>query len=510
MGFDVKKHATLVENVEKVINEKYKEIKDHHWRDKFHYTPKSGWINDPCGVIQFKGKYHLFVQHHPFSGKWGQMHWGHAISDDMIHWKYLPEAIVPSEPYDDWKGGGIFTGSAIEHEEKMYLFYTACAADKQTQCMAISSDGYAFEKFAGNPILSHAPAGMNPRDFRDPKVWKHADYWYMVTGTTAGESVLEDASTYEKNGFGKVALHRSQNLIDWEFVNYPLESMDELGTMLECPNFFELDGKFVMMYSPMGMQYRQVIYLTGDFDYTTGKFYWHIMGEVDWGFDYYAPQFFVDDTGRTIIHGWAGSWPFMPWCNGEFDSSELGWCGSITIPRTVHLCADGKLSFSPITEVECLRKNPKAEYYVKIENSDKYSVQVDNGNQCEILADFDLTQTNADRIIFKLKSNGKEQSLLIFDLKHGNLIFDRSASGGISAFKRSCPFESASKNNFQVHIFIDSVTVEVFTDNGRTVMTNSVYSSVDSDKISIYTENGNALIRSIKTFKMESIQIQDA
>ncbi len=507
MSFDVERHKRLINNVEKTVDEKNKEFADHHWRDHFHYMAKSGWINDPCGVIQFRDKYHLFVQHHPFSGKWGQMHWGHAISDDMVHWKHLPEAIVPSESYDDWEGGGIFTGSAIEHDGKLFLFYTACAEDAQTQCIAFSEDGYNFEKFSGNPVLRAAPQGMNKKDFRDPKVWKHGEYWYMVTGTTAGISVLEKASNYEQNGFGKIALHRSPNLIDWEFLSYPVESMGELGTMLECPNFFELDGKFVMMYSPMGMQERQVIYLTGDFDYNTGKFYWNTMGAVDWGFDYYAPQFFVDDTGRTIIFAWAGSWPFMPWCSGEFDTSKMGWYGSITLPRTVRLCADGKLSFAPVSEIEKLRSKSYNEYNVRLAAGEKREIPIEDGNHCEILLDLDLFQTSADKVGLELKSGyDDEKTLVIFDLRRGELVFDRTESGSLSALSRKCPLESI-RDRLHLRIFIDSVTVEIFTDGGRTVMTNTVYSKEKNNKIKVFSENGSALVKSIKAFQLEKIKI---
>ncbi len=167
--------------------------------------------------------------------------------------------------------------------------------------MASSEDGISFIKSDHNPILAEAPKGINPHDFRDPKVWKQGDFFFMVTGVTDGVSDLIEPSNYQTNGYGKVCLHRSKDLRIWEFVNYLVESKGELGTMLECPNFFPLDGKWVLLYSPMGLPERQVIYLTGDFDEDTGKFHWTTMGSVDWGFDYYAPQHFQDNKGRNLI-----------------------------------------------------------------------------------------------------------------------------------------------------------------------------------------------------------------
>jgi Beta-fructosidases (levanase/invertase) len=278
MSFDAVKHQERIQIVEEFTAQKKDSIKKHPWREHYHFQAPVGWMNDPHGLIQFNGKYHLFYQHHPFSGKWGTMHWGHAVSENLIHWEHLPEALAPSETYDGWDGGGIFTGSAIEHNRELILFYTGCAKDRQVQCMASSKDGVNFIKSDHNPILSKAPNGINPHDFRDPKVWKQGELFYMVTGVTDGVSNLIEPSNYDINGFGKVCLHRSTDLKNWEFVNYLVESKGELGTMLECPNFFPLDGKWVLLYSPMGLLERQVIYLTGDFDEVTGKFHWTIDG----------------------------------------------------------------------------------------------------------------------------------------------------------------------------------------------------------------------------------------
>ena len=504
MGFNTKWHEEKIQRVEEYVAQHKAEIAQHPWRENYHFQTPVGWMNDPHGLIQFQGKFHLFYQHHPFSGKWGTMHWGHAISKDLIHWEHQPEALAPSEDYDGWEGGGIFTGSAIEHQNELILYYTGCAKDRQVQCMASSTDGLNFIKSDHNPVLSDPPAGINPHDFRDPKVWKQGDIWYMVTGVTDGVSDLIEPSNSQKNGLGKVCLHRSKNLQNWEFVNYLVESSGELGTMLECPNFFPLDGKWVLMYSPMGLQERQVVYLTGDFDEQTGKFHWQTMGSVDLGFDYYAPQHFRDDQGRNLIMAWVGSWPFMPWCRGEYDTSELGWYGSLTLPRQIRLCPDGKLASEPVQEVEQLREQEK--YYAPcvIEEANPFSFTAGDGVHCEIIASFDLSETSAQQIVFRLRGSAEQETKLEFDLAKGEMIFDRTRSGNISALARKCVLESASQSQLTVRIFMDSISIEVFTDNGRTTMTNNIFSSPESNELSISTVGGRTRLLGLRTYGLKS------
>jgi len=504
VGFNAKWHQEKIQRVEEYVAQHKAEIAQHPWRENYHFQTPVGWMNDPHGLIQFQGKFHLFYQHHPFSGKWGTMHWGHATSKDLIHWEHQPEALAPSEEYDGWEGGGIFTGSAIEHQNALILYYTGCAKDRQVQCMASSTDGLIFTKSDHNPVLPDPPSGINPHDFRDPKVWKQGDIWYMVTGVTDGVSDLIEPSNSQKNGLGKVCLHRSKNLKNWEFVNYLVESTGELGTMLECPNFFPLDGKWVLVYSPMGLQERQVVYLTGDFDEQTGKFHWQTMGSVDLGFDYYAPQHFRDDRGRNLIMAWVGSWPFMPWCRGQYDTSELGWYGSLALPRQIRLCPDGKLASEPVQEVEQLRE--QEQYYAPcvIEESKPFSFTAGDGVHCEIIASFDLSETNAQCIFFRLRGSAQQETKLEFDLAKGEMIFDRTRSGNISALQRKCLLESASQSQLTVRIFMDSISIEVFTDNGRTNMTNNIFSNPESNELSISTVGGRTRLLGLRTYGLKS------
>ena len=280
----------LKQNIEKAqfeIDRKKDMIKSGKMRQHYHFMPQTGWLNDPNGLIYFRGKYHFFFQHNPYSGFWDSMHWGHAVSDDMLHWEYLPLALVPSEKYDNHQKGGCFSGSAIEHDGKLFLMYTGVTNEgngyEQVQCIAYSEDGIHFEKYEGNPVLT-APEGIPTDMFRDPKVWKHEDTYYMVCGAS-------------RNNRGMALLYRSKNMLNWEFFNVLAESRGEWGFMWECPDFYPIGDKYVLTFSPMDSGDHTSVYLVGDFDYETGSFYSHVSGEINWGFDYYAPQSFLATDG---------------------------------------------------------------------------------------------------------------------------------------------------------------------------------------------------------------------
>ena len=204
--------------------------------------PQAGWMNDPNGLICFRGKYHFFYQCNPYGAFWDCMYWGHAVSEDLVHWEYLPLALAPSESYDDYPKGGCFSGSAVVYEDKLFLMYTGTANNgsgvEQTQCIAYSEDGIHFEKYKGNPVL-RAPKGIKADCFRDPKVWKHGGTYYMVCGAS-------------RDNKGLALLYRSKDMLHWSFFNVLAESRGEWGFMWECPDFFQAGDQYVLTFSPMG------------------------------------------------------------------------------------------------------------------------------------------------------------------------------------------------------------------------------------------------------------------
>ena len=214
-------------------------------RFQFHFEPRNGWMNDPNGLIYFQGKYHVFFQYYPHAPRWGPMHWGHAVSDDLIHWEELPIALFPNMEYEN--DGGCFSGSAIVKDGRLYLFYTSVSRELgQTQSVAYSDDGLYFTKYSGNPVILENPLGF--RDFCDPKVTYMDDTYYMVVGSGDEYS-------------GKVLLFNSNDLFHWAYV----------GVLF------------------------------------AGNAYAHCIDRPEWCVDFYAPQTFSDGNRRIMI-GWMYHW----------------------------------------------------------------------------------------------------------------------------------------------------------------------------------------------------------
>ena len=171
-------------------------------RPAYHFLPEKNWINDPNGLIQFNGEYHLFYQHNPVAAVWGNMTWGHAVSLDMVHWKHLPFALLPDQPYDK---DGVFSGCTVNDNGIATILYTG--TQPEVQCIATSSDMWTFSKFSGNPVIATPPEGLKTTGFRDPYVWKEADGWYMVLG-----SGIEGAG-------GAILLYHSPDLRQWHYLH---------------------------------------------------------------------------------------------------------------------------------------------------------------------------------------------------------------------------------------------------------------------------------------------------
>ncbi|MCC8167950.1 MAG: glycoside hydrolase family 32 protein, partial [Clostridiales bacterium] len=212
-------------------------------RPAFHLSARAGWMNDPNGFSYYDGKYHMFYQYHPYDCNWGPMHWGHAVSEDLLHWEYLPAALAPDEPYDR---DGCFSGSAVELSDgRQLLMYTGVTKSHgedgsmreiQAQCLAVGN-GTDYKKYESNPVLDEndLPEGGSKYDFRDPKIWKKADGSYAcVVGNRA------------KDGSGQILLFHSPDGFQWKFEKILVANYNRFGRMWECPDFFELEGKWVL------------------------------------------------------------------------------------------------------------------------------------------------------------------------------------------------------------------------------------------------------------------------
>ena len=290
----------------------------------YHFEPKKGWMNDPNGLVWFRGRYHAFFQHDPNQATHKQSYWGHAVSDDLIHWEELPIALYPDQPYEN--SGGCFSGSAIVKDDRLYLFYTSVSHElEQTQSMAYSDDGINFTKHPGNPIIKDAPHNYN-ENFRDPKVNEINGKYYMVLGTS-------------HDWCGQILLYTSDNLFSWEYSGVLFEKK-EYGIMLECPDFFPFEDKYMLMFSKIETPNFSAIFVYGDFD---GKTFTPISTfSMEAGPHFYAPQTFLDGKGRRIMIGWLSSW-------SRPVPDDAVYSGALTIPREIRL-VNGKLTNFPVEE----------------------------------------------------------------------------------------------------------------------------------------------------------------
>ena len=402
-------------------------------------------------------------------------------------------ALAPSETYDNHLRGGCFSGSAIEHDGKLYLMFTGATnegkGNEQTQCIAYSEDGIHFEKYAGNPVLI-APEGVPTDCFRDPKVWKHEDTYYMVCGAS-------------RDNKGQALLYRSKDMIHWTYFNVLAESRGEWGYMWECPDFYPMGDKYVLTFSPMGAGEHTSVYLVGDFDYLTGKFCCHVSGEIDWGLDYYAPQSFLAPDGRRIIVGWSNEWEWMPLWKDWGPTYKEGWCGFFNIPREVRMRKDGTLQFLPIREVETIRENPKR--IAELAVSEEYTeLEAGDGVCFELKLKIDLQRTNADELELDLRCGAERRTICLFHFKKGEMRVDRNAADGWSKGVSRSVLYLQGKKELDVHILSDQSSLEIFTDQYQNNHSNNIFAKASQNQLRVRARGGNAVLRDIETYGLRA------
>ena len=425
----------------------------------FHITGEVGWINDPNGLIYYNGEYHAFYQHYPYDTKWGPMHWGHVVSDDLTNWKYLPIALTPG---DDCDKNGCFSGSAIVHDGKLWLMYTGFIENqggesiRQIQCLAESSDGITFKKHGVVIGENDLPEGYAPCDFRDPKVWLHDNCFWCVVAAR------------KTDGRGRILLYKSKDLFKWEFVG-DLFGKDCAGSMIECPDYNEELGylMFCEQFQPREgsthLNIHSCRFCVGKIDYSTGRFVEKSREIVDYGFDMYAPQTF---GSADIFMGWLNMW------DRNVPSASYGFAGMLTAARRVSI-KDGRLYQEPV--VNCI------EAY-KTTMRDQLSDKVERGV-------ITIKATDLESLDLKMRSDRINYTCLM--LKEGEWVFDRSKSGEaiVGAEKdsdstngiRRMPY--SGKSEVTLTIVMDDFSVEIFED-GR-ALSSTIYPPDGADGLEL-------------------------
>ena len=512
------------------------------YRPTYHASVPSGWSNDPNGTIYYDGKAHLFFQHYPHKAEWGTMHWGHFTTTDFVKWETLPVALVPDRDYE--AVCGCCSGSAIEKDGDLWLIYTAAQPERQRQCLAVSTDkGVHFVKNPDNPILTSGMLDLEvtETDCRDPHLFRKDGYYYFIAGARVlTKEELKEAKAFaetspcsavevrspsagppadqeeeeKKAGYGNMILARSKDLFHWEYVGHLLDEETEgqihlekdfyvLDGAYECPDYIVLNGQEFVLTSPqnlpqIGTSYQNVhsgVYLLGEMNFENGRFRIDEIGELDYGFDFYAAQTLRMPDGRTIMIAWKEMW------DRNFPTQKEGWAGTYSLPRELSY-ENGWFIQKPVREIEKYRRNKVTAASFEVIGADR-TIKGISGNTIELQVT--LEPGSAGKAGVKLFCGSEHETLVYYDAEKEQIIFDRSKSG-IPFSGREDDVDhrvccTGKKDTIDLRMFLDISCLEVFIDGGRYVMTGNVYPDLDTDTgVRFFAEDGSCTFRNIEKY----------
>ena len=507
-----------------------------YYRPSYHFTPLYGWMNDPNGMVYKDGEYHLYFQYNPYGSKWGNMHWGHAVSKDLVHWEHLDPAIA-RDPV-----GHIFSGSSVVDKKNTAGFgknaiiaiYTnnSSVNHDEVQCIAYSNDnGRTFTKYEGNPVLTPFD-GL--KDFRDPKVfwYEKGKCWYMI--------VSADKET---------RFYKSKNLKKWTYVSAFGKGLGQQPCQYECPDFFQLpvNGDKKKMKWVMTMNINPgcwfggsaTEYFVGDFD---GKKFTcpdaHDVKWLDWGKDHYATVTFSNTGDRVLGITWMSNWQYANLTPFKQNRGANG------LPRELKLYEkNGKyyISEDVAPEVYTLRKDTKNVADASVVG-EKMLAGVAANMEGAFEIEADVTPDANGIAGIEISNNKRERTMIYFDMKQGKVVMDRTESGLTDFGKQAVPHDielawdkqraaegkepariansinykndfalatwaplslcEDGKKTYHVDIFVDKSSVELFVDGGRIAMTNLVFPVAPYENVKLYTQGGKAEFKNLKVHKL--------
>jgi beta-fructofuranosidase len=432
-------------------------------RPQFHLLPARNWMNDPNGPIYWNGNYHMFLQYNPNAAVWGDMHWAHAVSPDMMHWKHMPVALAPTLGGPDQDG--CFSGSAVLHEGMPTFLYTAvksvAPADatlrdgthnfRETQCLATSSEAdlQTLHKLT-EPVLL-PPGDPLLTGFRDPCLWRDQDTWFMGVGSG------------QRGKGGQVLLYRSKDLQSWEYLHALTSGKSngkttpdfvDSGEMWECPDFFPLGNKFVLLYSTE----RQVFWQVGEFDRQRLVFHSEKQGLLDSG-SYYAPKSQLDAAERRILWGW------LPETRPESEFRAAGWAGCMSLPRVLALGSDNTLTMAFLPELAALRDKDFSLAPLTRAAADRRRA-LNNFALTDLACEIEL---QTPRRPFTLTAVSSSQSIC-------SVSFDPAKTGAeLQIAEKTLAIPATANGEHKFHLYLDASVVECLVDHSA-ALTTRVYS----------------------------------
>jgi beta-fructofuranosidase len=424
------------------------------YRPRYHFSAARGWINDPNGVCFHDGRYHLYYQCNPHAARWGDIHWGHASSADLAHWRDEPIALAPTPGADE---GGCFSGSFALVNGVPTLYYTGYTPERQVQCVATSAD---LQHWAKQPerIIATPPEGVSAQDFRDPYVFRHGAQWYMVVGASCrGER-------------GQCLLYRSADGVAWQY-RHPLFTAPHpgLGRMWECPNLIPLGDKWLLTLSiwpGLGAHW-----FAGRFE--NERFVPESDGVLDVDAGAFAHLAFRGPGGRTLQ--WA-------WINEQREQDPIdadGWAGAMTVPRELALDARGQLQLRPAAEITLLRREPVAVATSGVARGDLLSF---DGRCLDIEASFTLHDRQPVGMTLLASADGSERTRIVYQPEARRLSIERARSSIDPTVRRQDlwgPLWLDDGEPLQLRVLLDASVLEVYA-NQRLALTTRVYPALHS------------------------------
>jgi beta-fructofuranosidase len=478
-------------------------------RPAYHFVAPSEWLNDPNGTIFWRGRHHLFYQYNPeFSAGGGPVHWGHAYSEDLVHWTDLPIAISP-EPgtYDEH---GIWSGSCCEGDGFVAAIYHA---HQSGNCIATSKDDLlvTWTKHPANPVIPPDPARIY-----DPCIWREGDVFYSLSGRIT-EATLGHGGDVRLGGNDVAYLFRSRDLKHWTDLGafYTGGEFTEPGEDCAVPDFFPLGDRHCLLFAAhsAGGQYYTGIYADEHFTPTAhGRFnfnkYATDLGRLVTSGDVNAPISWVDPTGRRIMVCWLTE-------GKTWDAQRLqGWAGAMSLPRLIDVAPDGTLLQSPVPELETLRRDPVHFADLAIGADSSIPLNGVSGDSLEIAAVIDPGDAAQVGLLVRCSPQracapGDEESVITVDREHGTLRIDVDRASlseeMVGRDPQVAPFVLADGEAISLRIFIDHSILEVYA-NGRQCVTKRLYPARrDSLGVKLFAHGGAATARSIDVWRMASI-----
>ena len=414
----------------------------------YHIAPKFGLLNDPNGLCFFNGQHHLFYQWTPVGPVHGMKYWYHLSTKNFVHFEDHGIGLHPDQDYDSH---GVYSGGALIENDNALLFFTGNKRDENwqrvsTQCFArMSADG---------KIEKHGVVIENDHyteHFRDPKVWKQGDDYLMVVG----------AQTHQKTGL--MALYCSRDLMNWQHKGPIQTRYNNFGYMWECPDFFEIDNKSVMLFSPQGVSsdnpydfknIYSVAYILGDrLNLDTVELENHQdIAQPDYGFDFYAPQTYIDDKGRRILIAWIG----LP--DIDTPSNEQQWAGMLSLPRELKI-QDGYLVQSALRELKALQGE---------------AVVVDNVLELDTTSFMVELETEMDEFEFTLANAAGDK--IVFSAMDAEFTLDRSKMSKVYAEEFGCVRKAPRLSTKQtIEVYVDKSVIEIFLNSSKHTMTSRFF-----------------------------------